>query len=1472
MKSIYRALLFFSLMLAALATPTLSHAGEIQVRGGTNFAHDINSGDTTPTAVDDTDFGTIAVGITRSRTFRIYNLSGSTTLFVVGVTEDSPAFSITSGGGSGFIGPNDFRELSIELDPTSAGTKTATVTIANDDSNEGNYTFTITAEATGDPEIVVRGRAATSPPPGTNITDGDTTPTGADGTAFGTVDVGNNGLMTVDIENTGTAQLVIDSITSNSSQFVVGGAPTVVGVGQTQTFTVLFTPTSFGAKNGTITIQNNDATEDPFTFAVSGTGSDADIDVLGGAALTTIIPVGDTTPTTLDNTNFGTHPAGIPVARTFRIRNNGNESLFITSFSDDSPAFALSGMPGPVTPIAAGATNDFTITLDATSAGTKTGVVTLTTNAGNAPLYTFTVTAEVTGDPEIVVAGRPATTPAPGTNITDGDTTPITGDGTAFGNVNVGGNGLTTIDITNTGTAQLVIDSITSSSNQFVISTPPTAVGVNQTQTFTILFSPTSFGVKNGTITIQNNDSNEDPFTFSVTGTGTAANIQVLGGSGLDVLIPAGDTTPSLTDLTDFGTRAVGNPLSRTFRISNTGNEALLVSSSSVDSPAFAVTGIGGIAAPIAPGNVDNFTITLDAVSAGTKTGVVTITSNAPNAPVYTFTVTAVVTGDPEIVVRGRPATTPAPGTSITDGDTTPAAGDGTAFGSVNVGGNGLMTVDIENTGTAQLVIDSITSNSTQFVVSGAPTVVGVNQTQTFTVFFTPTSFGLKNGTITIQNNDPNEDPFTFDVSGTGLAPDIKVQGGGALDVEIVSGDTTPSTLDNTDFGTVNASSGSNTVPFRIRNSGNDTLIVSLVSEDGAAFSLSGAPGVTNPLPAGSTDDFNITFAPTSAGVKEATVTIASNDPDEAIYTFKIRGEALGDPEIIVRGQATPASNFVGITDGDTTPGDALDGTGFGQVDVASGSIVRTFQIENSGSGQLAIDSITENSPHFSIASIPAVVGVNQTQTFTVTFNPTLQGNHTTTVTIQNNDADEDPFNFVISGTGLAPDIALRGGSALGANIVNNDSTPRPGDGTDFGVVNVTTGALTTTFAIRNEGNAALSILSAISSDPQFTLAGVPGVTSPIAASTQNNFTITFDPSSTGQKTAQIVIQTNDPDESPFIFTVTGFGGNNQPAIQVTGEDSSVFTNGQTAISMAAGTDFGTTTVAGGSVIKTFQINNTGTGALTISSVTESSPHFSITAGTGGPINPGDSASFAVTYDPNATGTHNATVTIASDATNASSFAFNIRGTGETTVTPEPEAAVLGGVGFVFPIQSGDVTPRLLDGTRIGNVELGSANSTTFLLRNIGTAPLVIGGSTTGDSSVVVTSLPASIPAGGSSFFTIQVTPATTGPQIVPVTIFTNDASEAAYTFSVGFEGIPSSGSVAITNLAIVGDDVQLTFTSVPGRTYRISATANVATGPWVSAPYVQGLAGDATPQTYTLIGLAAPVMGGRAFFRIEQE
>ncbi len=78
--------------------------------------------------------------------------------------------------------------------------------------------------------------------------------------------------------------------------------------------------------------------------------------------------------------------------------------------------------------------------------------------------------------------------------------------------------------------------------------------------------------------------------------------------------------------------------------------------------------------------------------------------------------------------------------------------------------------------------------------------------------------------------------------------------------------------------------------------------------------------------------------------------------------------------------------------------------------------IVQSFAIENTGTAVLMINSIISSDPEYAVSNIPATVGIGATETFSITLDGANAGTFATTITIDNNDTDEDPFTFPVTG------------------------------------------------------------------------------------------------------------------------------------------------------------------------------------------------------------------------------------------------------------------------------------------------------------------------------------------------------------------------------------------------------------------------------------------------------------------------
>lgn len=390
----------------------------------------------------------------------------------------------------------------------------------------------------------------------------------------------------------------------------------------------------------------------------------------------------------------------------------------------------------------------------------------------------------------------------------------------------------------------------------------------------------------------------------------------------------------------------------------------------------------------------------------------------------------------------------------------------------------------------------------------------------------------------------------------------------------------------------------------------------------------------------------------------------------------------IGGPEINVRGVI--GSNPT-IADGDITP-QGTDNTLFATV-VVGNNQPKNFRIENTGTTALNVSAITKvgvNPLEFVVSGItfPASIPPAGFIDFTVTFSPAGAGVRSTTLTIANTDSNENPYNFVIQGTGTLValvDINVKGN---GQSIPDNSIYPQGTNHTAFGVATVGVTTVTRTFTIENLGSTALDLTGT----PYVTIIGphaamftvsVQPSTGTIAGGSFLTFDITFNPNSPGAKNATVIIANSDVGEDPYNFNISGNakGVNN---IYVYGNGNDVV-KGSVTTTTTNLTDFSSVAVPSGVKQNTFIISNLSGITTYFSNVTISgldAGMFTVIAQpTNNGLGSGNSTSFTINFTPSSTGTKTATVS------------FNVYTDGAKT-TPEPTDPIytfaISGDGIVF--------------------------------------------------------------------------------------------------------------------------------------------------------------------------------------------
>ena len=157
--------------------------------------------------------------------------------------------------------------------------------------------------------------------------------------------------------------------------------------------------------------------------------------------------------------------------------------------------------------------------------------------------------------------------------------------------------------------------------------------------------------------------------------------------------------------------------------------------------------------------------------------------------------------------------------------------------------------------------------------------------------------------------------------------------------VDIADGDATPVLADHTDFGSVRVTGGTLVRTYTITNSGTANLTLGTVTVGGAHagnFTVTLQP--TSSVGVGGSTTFQVTFDPSAAGLRNATLSFSTTDPDENPFNFAIRGrgavvtvtptagrvttEAGGTDTFTVVLAAPPTTDVtIGVSSTDTTEG-----------------------------------------------------------------------------------------------------------------------------------------------------------------------------------------------------------------------------------------------------------------------------------------------------------------------------------------------------------------------------------------------------------------------------------------------------------------------------------------------------------------------------------------------------------------------
>lgn len=313
--------------------------------------------------------------------------------------------------------------------------------------------------------------------------------------------------------------------------------------------------------------------------------------------------------------------------------------------------------------------------------------------------------------------------------------------------------------------------------------------------------------------------------------------------------------------------------------------------------------------------------------------------------------------------------------------------------------------------------------------VTGATVDVANNNSSTYIVDTIPLS--LFKAATALNWNTIKEINFSIGgTGGSGATGQFYIDNLQIIDlVDVRAGSTSISPNATYNFGTIHTTQSP--VTFTIENFGNHNLAltgtpkISISGADPGDFIIN-ETGTASNLSGGSSTTFTVLFSPSAAGTSNATITITNRYGTYATsgdFIFHLTGTRVDEPEINVKAGANSV---------------ASEGTfdfGSSEVGVAAASV--TFTIENLGLGDLNLsgspDKISISGAHagdFVIdqSDVASPVSPSEETTFTITFTPSASGTRSATITIENDDSDEDSYVIQLTGEGAITG-ATRGSS-----------------------------------------------------------------------------------------------------------------------------------------------------------------------------------------------------------------------------------------------------------------------------------------------------------------------------------------------------------------------------------------------------------------------------------------------------------
>jgi hypothetical protein len=834
-------------------------------------------------------------------------------------------------------------------------------------------------------------------------------------------------------------------------------------------------------------------------------------------------------------------------------------------------------------------------------------------------------------------------------------------------------------------------------------------LAVGSSCTVSVAFAPTATGARPASLIVTSSNATNSPQSTTLSGTGQAAPTFTL------------SLTPSLT----FATQNTGSTSpSQNVTVQNTGTGTIAFSSIALggaDPGDYAIVG-NTCGASLTAGGTCTVSITFSPAAAGARPASLVLTDNA-TSPASPQTVTLSGTGQiPVLTLSFTPA--------------------GLSFTTTVIGQTATqIPTQVQNTGNSPITLSNISitgTNAADFAFGAANnctngTVLAATAVCNAYITFHPSINGAESANLVFTDNATSPpSPQTVSLSGTGATATFVVT-------------LTPTSLT---FPLQNTGTTSAAQNVQIQNTGNSAITISNIALTGANpgdYGLTGnnCPGSLGP---GAACSVGVTFSPTTNGTRTASLTFtdtAANSPQNV--PINGTGQIITHVLTLSQTSLTFAAQNTGTT-----------------------SNAQSITIQNTGTGAVTMNGVSlagTNPGDFAIQSSTcptggSTLGVSASCSVNINFSPQAVGTRTASLQIADN-ANGNPQSVTLTGTGQLPTFLLSfSQTTLTYGSVNTTSNSQQ----SFNVTDIGTAPVTfTNFAISG----------ANAGDYAITQNNCPSSPATLSAGGSCSITVTFSPTASGTRTANVVLTDNaTTPPSPQSIALTGTG------VVVT-----ITLNITPSLTFAA-QNIGTTSAA-----KTVSLTANGNTPVVFSgfSLTGANPgDYSINSNTcpssPTPLAVGGTCNIGITFAPTATGTRTASLSIADNATSGSPQTVPLTGTGQVST-------------IVLTYNPTSLTfPTVVTGNN-STLGLGVTNTGTAAAT---IASIALAGTNAADYSITANSCPLTpltLAAGASCSLSVTFAPTATGTRVASVVVTGNQTGSP--------QSVPVTGTGQAPNTTI---------------------------------------------------------------------